>query len=228
MNGAAPLTGAAPVRRIPPAESGFTLIELMAAATISVFVIGSAFLGWYQMEQVREKSRAQSERIQELQKTLHWITEDIVHMLIRPMIDNRGIAHEALEFGSGDGSLILQFTRGGWIHSGFEGMPPRSELQRVGYALSEGNLYRVHWYHLDRINDDPPRLRLLMQGIEEISFRFLDAKREWHELWPPGLTRATISTSRAKRVTLLPLAVEMTFKIKDWKGPVRRLVLLAG
>ena len=228
MNRAIPPIKAAISRRIPLAQSGFTLIELMAAATISIFVVGSAFLGWYQMEQVREKSQTQSERIQDLQKTLHWITEDIAHMLIRPMVDGRGTAHEALEFGSGDGSLILQFTRGGWGHPGFEGMPPRSELQRVGYALSEGKLYRVHWYHLDRVNDDPPRLRLLMQGIEEITFRFLDSAREWHDLWPPGLTRATISTSREKHVTFLPLAVEMTLKVSGWKGSVRRLVLLAG
>lgn len=94
-------------------------------------------------------------------------------------------------------------------------MPPRSNLQRVSWALEDDKLFRSYWYHLDPVDESPSRRRQLLDRVEDVSLRFLDASGDWQESWPPPNSEDPG----------LPRAVEFTFELEDL-GPVRRVFAL--
>ena len=64
----------------------------------------------------------------------------------------------------------------------------RSTLQSVAYITRDSQLYRLHSTYVDNAIGYEPKERILLEGIESISFEFLEKfdnkKFEWEEASP--------------------------------------------
>jgi len=196
-------------------QGGFTLVELLVASAILV-VLGVA--GYAGLEVVLDSAKhtaAQTERLDKLQRCFTQMAMDFEQFVPRPVRDELGDDQAALIFATGLNTL--EFTRTGVPNPAAWA---RSSLQRVGYALDQGRLWRSYWPTLDRVQGATPVRRLMLDGVRSMAFRFLDSQREWHEQWPP-LSGGTLGTSAT------PLAVELRLELDNW-GEVRRVYALPG
>ena len=158
--------------------AGFTLLEMLVAlAVFAVIGVMSAQLV-RQMADISERTRLREERLVDMQRAMDLLRRDVQQLAHRPVRDQLGDGGDALRIDLG-GSI--EFTRRGW---GNPLAAPRSELQRVGYALEQGDLYRVFWPVLDRANDSEPVRQLLLQDLASLEVAAIDAKGEEYGYWP--------------------------------------------
>jgi general secretion pathway protein J len=95
----------------------------------------------------------------------------------------------------------------------------RSTLQRVGYRLADGKLYRDYWTVLDRQQNSVAVPALLIDKVKSFSLRFMDGNRQWQTNWPAG----SVGGSGMALSRRLPLAIEITLTLDDW-GELKRIV----
>jgi general secretion pathway protein J len=185
-------------------SAGFTLLELIVAVGIFAVLALLAYGGLDSVLNTRRSIEQRFERIAQLQKAYMRMRGDFQQTRNRPIRD---------EFGSDSPALILlpsptalEFTRGGWRNPTSQ---PRSSMERVAYHLSDDQLIRSSWRILDRVQGTAPVDVVVLTGVEEIGWRFLDKDRQWQESWPPP--------SQAGQTTAPPpLAVELSLQTKDW------------
>jgi general secretion pathway protein J len=116
------------------------------------------------------------------------------------------------------GSIFaLELTHGGWSNPA--GLP-RGTLQRSAYRLEDGELIRYHWTVLDRTFANEPIETVLLDDVESLLFRYLQANGEWIEQWPP------LSVQGAASYRLRPRAVEIVLTLQD-EGEIRRVFEVA-
>ena len=193
---------------------GFTLIELLVAMAVFSFIGVLGYQGWANIQKVRVGVEAQAQRLDQLQRTWHWMAEDFEQALNRSVRDQLGSARDAFQVSNND-EVKVEFSRGGWSNPAAGIAPGRSSLQRVAYGLSEARLYRYYWYHLDGIDNEQRRKRLLVDQVERLSFRYMDFEGKWHEDWP-------LAQQNPEPV---PRAVEVTLELTDLGELVRRFAL---
>ena len=98
---------------------------------------------------------------------------------------------------------------------------PRPTLQRIGYRLDQDGLWRDQWPALDRtLVVEPVRMQLL-SAVISVSFRYLDANRDWIDHWPAHESTG-MRDDRSR-----PAAIEVIIELEDW-GEIRRLIEVAG
>jgi len=117
-------------------------------------------------------------------------------------------------------TALLSLTRAGWSNPA---AVPRSELQRVSYQIEDGKLVRYHLPVLDAVGNTPAVRRELVDQVESLSFRYMDAGHQWRDQWQPSARRA----SAREVLRVRPVAIEFTLKLKDW-GTLVRIVEVAG
>jgi general secretion pathway protein J len=198
------------MRRLP--QSGFTLIEIMVA--LAVFGVLSA-LAYMTLGQTLDNSDMLTERmdrLQAIQRTISYLSTDLLQAAPRPIRADLG-SEPALRSSFGS-DFSLELTRNGWPNSA--GVP-RSTQQRMAYRIEEDELVRYHWNVLDRTAGSLPVATILLDRIESLTFRFLQANGDWSDQWPPSTTGATSNTS------VLPRAVEITLVLPD-EGELIRVV----
>lgn len=187
---------------------GFTLLELLVALAIFALVAVMAYGGLRSVLDADRAVERQGKRLAELQSALLFIERDIAQVVDRGIRDELGDSRPALLGGL---DRPLELTRGGRSNPG--GLA-RSDLQRIAYGVEDDALVRLSWRVLDRAQDSQPdRLRLAGQ-VRGLRLRFLDANREWSDVWPPASGAAG-----------LPLALELTLELEDW-GAIQRLFQL--
>ena len=193
---------------------GFTLIELLVAMFLLAVLGTAGFQMLFQITATRDAIENQSDRLNSLQRTFYWLAEDITQIVERPVRSAVGADLPALLFDL-SGESVFELTRGGWSNPAADVMPPRSNLQRVVWALEEDKLMRSYWYHLDPLDETPSRRRQLLDRVEQLTLRFLDVEGEWQESWPPPDAEDPG----------LPAAIELTLALEDF-GDVRRVFAL--
>lgn len=191
---------------------GFTLLELLVALAIFAVLGVTAYAGLDTVLNARDRIDAKSEQLGRLQMLFVVIGRDLVQATDRGVRDNYGDPLPAL-FGSDAG---LEFTRAGWRNPA--GLP-RSQLQRVAYALTDGSLTRASWDVLDRAQDSAPHTTVLLGDVTALELRYLDEAGGWHSDWPAQGSSGTTAA--------LPRAVEVTVEVKGWDR-IMRLFPLAG
>ena len=203
---------------------GFTLLELLVAIAIFAIVGILAMSGYNQLVRQREHAAETMARIRAVQRTVVRLTQDFGQLEPRPIRDaTAAIVQPALSFNT-TGIYVVEFTRSGWTNpAGIN----RSTLQRVGYRLVDGKLYRDYWTVLDRTLSNPPVQTQLLDKVTTFSLRFMDNNHQWQTSWPvsTGTTRTTTTTTIRPRA--LPLAVEITLTLQDW-GDIKRIVETTG
>jgi general secretion pathway protein J len=199
-------------------SAGFTLLELLVAVAIFAVVGTLALSGYTQLQKQSEYAEQRLERTREVQRALQTLAQDLEQAEPRPVREPLGESQLPAVFAGDSIDYKLQLTRAGWSNTA--GLA-RASLQRVGYRLDQDGLWRDHWPVLDHTLATEPARRKLLGGVRAVTFRFMDANRNWVERWPASDT-GTQTDWRAR-----PAAIEVTLELEDW-GTLRRLVEVAG
>lgn len=189
---------------------GFTLLELLIALSIFAVIAALAYGGLSTVLQGDARLARQSEQLAQLQRAFLFLERDLQHFLPRPIRDEFGAVRPALQ----GTSSALEFSRAGWSNPLGQ---PRSQLQRVGYYLEQGALYRVYWRVLDRAQDSQPARVPLLEEVDGLAVRYLDAALAWHDEWPPQ----NLQNQGDKQSTVLK-ALEISLRLAEW-GSLARL-----
>ena len=188
-------------------QSGFSLLEVLVAISICA-IIG---LGANQMlRTILDSHEAVSERGQvfrDLVRAERVLARDIEQLVPRPVRDEYGETLPPLLADLGE--YDLELTRTGWSNPA---RLARSELQRVGYRLTEDNeLERVFWLVLDRPQDAEPVTQTLLENVEDFRVTLFSRDGNTTEVWPDG-----------EVIGLLPQYVEVVITT-EVLGDIRRV-----
>jgi general secretion pathway protein J len=197
---------------------GFTLIELLVAVAIVAIIGVMAFVGLSRVVNQQALARERSERWQEIQLTMRIISQDLSQMHPRATREELGESYQPTLLADPSAQFAVEFSRGGWANPA--GVP-RGTVLRVAYNWEEDKLIRWHWAVMDRTLSTPPVRTELLDGVENVEVRFLDAGGEWHLEWPPLDRRGPQS------LITRPRAVEFAIELADF-GRVFRLVETSG
>jgi len=205
-------------------ERGFTLVEVLIALAITVFVAAASYTGISSTLTGAEQLRGASERTGDLNRALSLLSRDLRQFSNRSVRDEFGAMQPALS-GGPLAFYPLSLTRDGWTNSLRQ---PRSELQRVFYYLEDDALWRAYYTVLDRAVDAEPQRMQLLRGVNAMELRFLETlenlevdrdfvidTRSWVRNWvtDPGAGAS---------VLLPPVALELRLELDDF-GEIRRL-----
>ncbi len=198
-------------------EAGFTLLELLIALAIFAILSSLAYGSLSSALFAREQSQQRTEDLARLQMAFLFISRDLEQVVNRPIRNTWGDTQQALF--TPQRTYRLEFTRGGWNNPA---QARRSTLQRVAYAIEDGEFIRHSWWVLDRTDEKPTLSQPLLDGVEEFELRFLDDKNKWNKEWPvPGSNEDTAQPQP------LPVAIEIVLELREW-GRIRRLFRLPG
>jgi general secretion pathway protein J len=195
-------------------QRGFTLIEVLVAMAILAVVIMATHQILDSTTKAKEASDEKIAELNGLQTAFRLMDQDFSQMTQRTVRNEAGDAQEQYLLA---GRYILEsqydgiaFVRDGWVNP--INLLPRSELQAVGYRVLDDNLERVYRVYVDQLDNMEPRVQVVLKGIEELKFEFLDADNEWQEQW---------------QIKALPKAVAVTLQQIEAE-PIRRVFLVPG
>ncbi len=205
-------------------SSGFTLIEVLVALSLTVVVTFASYTGLSVAIEGTDQLRITTTRLSEVDRAFGMLTRDLRQVIDRPIRDEFGDVLPPL-VGGDYADWNLSFTRAGWRNP--VGIS-RSDLQRVNYYLRENKLYRESFFMLDRIDQELSRHDAILEGVSEFRILFLESTRVltgnekieidytyWRENWVP------VIDSRVNHLPL-PAAIEVALVMEDI-GELRRL-----
>jgi len=201
-------------------QSGFTLLEVLIAIGITAMIgLGS----WQILNSAIRTSDATQSRLEELnalQKTMLIMARDFQQLAPRSIRDEYGDYQNA--FNTKSDFYRLEFSRVGWRNPMED---TRSTIQRVAYELDQDKLIRHYWSVLDRSHDSDSVSRTLIDGVEDMSFRFRNESGGWVTAWPPessGSSSGAAPVDPRFVVNQMPTAIEITLNFKQF-GAITRL-----
>ena len=160
------------------AQQGFTLIELLAAAALLALIAVMAFGGLSGMSLARDRIEDSLDKTGDAQLAIWRIQNDLEQVRHRRIRDDFGDFQPSF---TGDLDNGLLFTRGGRRNPL---QLPRASLQRIQYQVNEGKLIRRSWTMLDRAQESTPREDVLLEGVSDLRWRYLNTEGAWQERWP--------------------------------------------
>lgn len=178
---------------------GFTLIEVLIAVAVFGLMAAMAYSGLNSSLNISREAGLRSERLHRLQLALAIIQRDLIQISVHQSRDEFGDVQPAV-LTDNKSEHLLEFSRSGWRNPAGQ---LRGTQQRVGYILEEKKLYREYWAHFHRGPNEKPVRALLLEGVAEIRFEFLDPAMQWQQQWPPVNTPPTVMPI-AVRVTVIP------------------------
>ncbi len=200
----------------PHFSKGFTLLELLVAMAIFGLVGALGFGGLNAVITQQQIATQRIEELSQLQRGIRILTGDLSQPHPRFVREVLGQTYEGPLIADGLRDYELAITRAGWRNPA--GMP-RGELQRVQYRLEEGELIREYWAVVDRVLGTEPRSEVLLEGVIELEFGFLDGSGEWQQRWPAANQSGAIPAA-------LPRAIRIRLELEDW-GAIQRVVEVA-
>ena len=191
---------------------GFTLIEFLVAIGLFAIMSAMAYGALSQMLTVRDRLDAERAYWAKLALVFIRMDEDFSQARGRSVRDETWATVPAFIGRSTDTRAlappVVEFTRGGvLLMPDTEG---RSDLQRVGYRLSDGSLRRQTWPALDLGFGAEPIESPVLGEVEDFQVRYLTQEGEWVDRWP-------LAGSADK----LPRAVEVSLVLQQYGEIVR-------
>lgn len=186
-------------------QAGFTLIELLIAIAVSAVIALLAYQSIDSAVRISEAHKAQQKSLSALQRAVWWLEQDMMQMAPRPVLDQLGSALPAMQ---------LQSAQMEWSRIALYPTPHSSGgLVRVRYLIEDNQLVRLSWPVLDQAPDSLPRRQRLLDGVEGLSIRVLDANEFWFDFWPQP----------NRPLDALPRLVEIELDIENL-GKIKRLL----
>jgi general secretion pathway protein J len=197
---------------------GFTLIELLVALVVFAALAAAAYGGLAAIARTRAALAAQQDRFAAITRGVAALERDLRQAVARPVRGNDNGVLPAL-VGNPDN---IEFTRLGFANPRAE---PRSNLERVVYALDNNALRRGRYAVLDRAPNSAPGTTVLLERVGELHLRYFGCDRAWRDVWPPRDQLACMGTTMP--IESMPDAVEFRIVPKDI-GEIRRIVELSS
>ena len=195
-------------------SSGFTLLEILIAMAIFT-LIGLASTGvMTSVIDSNELSENRFDKLQALQRTMLTIERDLLQIVpraIRLEYEQNDIVISGDKNNYDSEFYGLGFVRAGWQNPQL--MLHRSTLQAVAYRVMEGRLERLYGNYVDNVAGYEPKVRVLMENIEDFQVRFLfDTEEDKNDLdnWQESASSTT-----------LPAAISIIIISKEF-GEIRR------
>jgi general secretion pathway protein J len=201
---------------MPARQNGFTLLEIMIAVMITAIMATMAYSGLNSILDTSHHTQSRDERFSRIQLSMNYLVRDLRHILPRSSRDRYGESHPAIETPV-DGSYLISFSRTGWSNPAKK---QRSHLQRVAYAVENGELVRYHWNHIDQGPGEEPHRMVLLDKVDGLRFDFLDQKLDAIQEWPP-----IGSTEQESEAENLPAGIRYELTLSDWGVLTRTLAL---
>ncbi len=195
-----------PVRPTLARRGGFTLIEILVALVIFAAMAAISWGALSQIARTRSALAAEQDRFAQIERSMSDLERDLRQAISRPLRGNYGELVPAL-LGT---SNRIELSRLGFANPRAE---PRSNIERVLYAIDNNTLRRGRYAVLDRAAGSAPEWRELLDQISELRLRYLAADGSWREQWPP----------RDTPPEELPRAIELRLQLDDF-GELRRVV----
>ncbi len=197
-------------------QSGFTLLEILIAVMITAIMAAMAYTGLNSILDSSHHTQTRDERFTRIQLSMNYLVRDLRHILARSSRDSFGEPHPSIETPI-DGSYLISFSRTGWSNPADK---DRSHLQRVAYALENGELVRYHWNHIDQGPGAEPYRMVLLDQVDTLNFEFLDEKLDALREWPP------VDLVDQDRIDApVPVGIRFSLTLPDW-GPLTRTLAL--
>lgn len=188
---------------------GFTLVEMMVALFIFGMIASASVFLLRQSVEAEARSAVRLEEMGDLRRFSAIMAQDMTLMLPRPSRDAIGSDRVAL---ISDDRMLLGFSR---QVPQIDPQPGASSLQRVEWALSDGQLTRAIAPKADGAATSAPVP--ILEGIESAQLRFRDKQGQWQGDWRP------------QRTDELPIAIELTLAQAGNPGaPLVLQFLVAG
>lgn len=187
---------------------GFTLIEILVALVVFAAMAAITWGALGQIARARSALAVEQERFAVIVRSMGDLERDLRQAISRPLRGNYGELQPAL-LGSGE---RIELSRLGYANPLAE---PRSNIERVLYAIDDKRLRRGRYAVLDRAAGSVPQWRELVDRVSAWRLRYLDTNGNWNDQWPP----------RESAVEALPRAVEFRLVLEDF-GELRRVVAL--
>ncbi|WP_416306895.1 type II secretion system minor pseudopilin GspJ [Neptunicella sp. SCSIO 80796] len=194
--------------------AGFTLLEVLVSLAIFA-IIGLASNAV--LTSVIDSDQLSTERftqLEKLQRAMLTIERDVMQAVPRHIRIEGESSDWSIKGGSGEFESQadgLGFIREGWHNPQL--VLPRSTLQPVMYRLQDEQLQRVYSNYVDNVIGYEPKVRVLLENIENFQVTFINGPDKAEEEY----------ASQA-----LPKAIELTITSKDFGEIKRTLLLTAG
>jgi general secretion pathway protein J len=205
---------------------GFTLVELLVAMAIVAVIGVMALTGLTTIIRQRDIAEERTQRWQEIQLAMRLIAQDLSQSAPRLTRDELGESYQPSMLANPNAQFALEFSRGGWANPG--GFA-RGTVLRVAYNVEEQQqtkngkrethnvLVRMHWPVMDRTLSTVPVKTNLLDRVDNVEVRFMDASGEWQTEWPPLQMQGPL------RYVIRPRAVEFAVELEDF-GRISRIV----
>ncbi len=219
-------------RYSPRSVRGFTLLELLIVMVVFAVMATMAYGGLSQVLKLRTSVERQQARTEAYQMLYQRMRRDFQNGAKRSARDNDGVLRPAVLYDSY--SKRLEFTHGGWPNPLYLA---RTGFERVAYRLEDDKLVRSSWRVLDRASQSQAIDLTMLDGVDEMKWRFLGSPAQnnpnpapnstandlqWSDSWPVNFDPTQQSSSNMPPP---PAAVELTLRTHDW-GSMRFLFKL--
>ena len=199
-------------------SGGFTLIEVLVAMAIFGVLTVLAYMSLAQTFQSADILNARMDRLQSIQRTIRYLSNDLATASPRPVRSDIGDTYMPAVMVSAANDFALAVTHGGWPNPA--GLP-RSTQQRSVYLLEDGKLFRVYYNVLDSTYASNAISTEILDGVESLEFRLIQDNSEVTNQWPPD------GAQGAGADRMRPRAVEIILTLEN-EGEIRRIIEVAS
>lgn len=179
---------------------GFTLIEVLLATAIFAVISLASFNILDGVIRTKDGAEEKQFRLNQIQRGWMIIERDLLQIARRSVRVEGGEPQTNFFFAdTGDFSISEQaiaFVRAGWSNPNL--ILPRSDVQPIAYRLNEQKLERLHFNFVDPVVGEEPKVRVLIEHVEQLKIRFF-ADKKWHEQlsndqWPQAIEFTLVTT----------------------------------
>lgn len=198
-------------------EGGFTLLEMLIAMAVFAVMSVVAYQGLRAVLTADHVTRAQAQRLADLQVTLSVLERDLAQVVDVTVRDEFGDPLPPVRLRAGGEHQLLELVRAG--------AGGAQRLRRTAWQITERGLERRLWPGVDIVDVESMRIRRFADLVDEQQQLGMDSRFQFIVRTPSGLDRvdAWPPVDADPEAGGLPVAIELVLDIPGL-GEIRRLL----